>query len=238
MAGILMTLPEYMNFCEDQSTKFGLIAQEALTKCARLRQDFPDWQYPHDARLAYFGQIANNCSTTSFLLLAAGDSLNNANWRGNTVLRQTPEDLKILVEETDKALRKNAFLHGWALTENALRRLISVYQSTDAVGAAWRLFKKFYRTDLVHPHASEIMELISLATATRNTSHNNFSYYPVGQSYPLLSYKGETYSFEIGKTISFFDWDFVRRVLLDLLEMFEETVRHKSISTLPLVPSH
>ena len=135
-------------------------------------------------------------------------------------------------------MRKNAFLQAWALTENAIRRIRTTLKNIPASGSILNHCQALFSTDLNHPRATEFMELIRLVTKTRNTIHNDFSYYPDKGGNDVLMYQGHTFSFDVGKQVTFFTWDFVHKRMNDLIEVYEQTVRHGIVSKISNIPAH
>ena len=134
MGKLLTSLDEYKTYMEDQATTFQRIGQAAMLTNATLQGDFTNWT-TGDVRLAYFAQINNHCRTIVYTLIAMADCLPNPEWHKKRYLGGNVGDLKILIEETDKSLKTNAFLRAWALTENAIRRIRTTLKNVPASGS-------------------------------------------------------------------------------------------------------
>ena len=191
-----------------------------------------------DARCAYVAHIADHCNNTVLALLTTADCLTNPEWLARRIKKGNERDFTIIVENHDKFIRKNTFLNAWIFTENALRRIRCTIIGGHVRVGIMQLCRDLFLTDLSHPRADEFLELIALVTRIRNTSHNDFSYYPDKGGNENLPYRDQSFAFIIGQQLDFFTWDFIRERIADLLELYKEIVATDCIKDITHIPSH
>jgi hypothetical protein len=78
-------------------------------------------------------------------------------------------------------------------------------------------------------------EVLKVFSAIRNTIHNSGFYFSASNEDATFHYRDKSYHFKNGYPVNFLTAEFIKTLLLDLLELFSKTISNKKISNIDFI---
>lgn len=209
------------------------LRDHADTQKQTLMSRFPSWDQIHDARLTTFSKLINVSNSTQLALTFAGQHLVDPIWWQHTAKEAIHHnDMTIYVNEFLNFAKIGFVQFTFSSVESGLRILLRAIDPS-ACSRGTAEFKSVYECLFRSKLASSptgAAELLDLLRFIRNTVHNNGVFYNKASDDEYVVYRAKSYDFFYGKAVDFVTWEFIIRVLHDLVDLLVAVVNDPSVS--------
>jgi hypothetical protein len=200
-----------------------------------LIQKHPTWDKVKDARLTLLSKCVNVLNSTQLGMVHIQFNLTQRQWW--TSISKSPiadADIQIYLNEFDMFIKLGFLQFLFASIESSLRLIVKAIDPTACSGGTAE-FKSIYSFLLKRLTLQKYEALLDLLRCIRNTIHNNGVYFHRSGNNKTVVHNGITYTFEIGKSVDFVNWQFLFDLLPELRQMIIEVVESNEVSSIDTI---
>ncbi|MCC6580007.1 MAG: hypothetical protein IT440_06150 [Phycisphaeraceae bacterium] len=201
----------------------------------RLRSRHTDWQ-DDDARLTIFNKCSNVVGSAHLGVAFMAHHLCRREWWTEKVkYGDSPHAIQNSCDEFNMFLRISFIQNLFFALESSFRVFVRALDPV-ACSHGCSEFKSIYEWLLKKLNMQQHAPLLDLIRNVRNVMHNNGLFFPTSAKNASVTYRGQTYPFEVGKPNNFVTWRFILELVPDFTSLAVDIVNSSEFIQITRIP--
>jgi hypothetical protein len=193
-----------------------------------------------DPRIGVADHLVGVSSATFLTIINAKENIRYEEWWKSHGFEQAVKAgiVPSLLSTYETLTISSLMFFSFSLFENGLRRVVRFIDSNACNNGASE-FKSIYewlfarlRKEGWAYSSGDPSQFLDLFRTFRNTLHNNGAFFPTNGKNQEIEWQGRKYQFEVGKTPSFYGWEFFLMLLYEINSLNLSIMSSKMISSL------